>query len=163
MPAPGRAAAEHTCAVSSPSPPSGCRRRRRRRQPPPRCRAPSARPAFCHTQPGPHFASAVAPKPHGPAPAPEVVAGGAEHAGTLAGPRGSSRHCVTHPSRTRTFRSPLPALCVTLAAPNEQEVFACSAPLLTRRTNPIAREAGRAKSRKRRGGRRSKAVGSPVK
>lgn len=50
-------------------------------------------------------AAAAASGPRGPAPAPEVVAGGAEHAGMLAGQRGRSRRLGIHPSRYQTFRS----------------------------------------------------------
>lgn len=68
------------------------------RPPPP---PPPPTPARSPPRPGPLSATLnpahSAIRPHGPAPAPEVVAGGAEHAGTLTGPRGSSRHCVNSP------------------------------------------------------------------
>lgn len=113
----GRAAAEPTCAVP---------------------RAPSRRTTAVATLPprGPLYAApsrapsapaSETPEPRGSAPAPEVVAGSAEHAGTLAGPRGSSRRRGIRPSRTRTFRSAPPARCATPATANKQGEFACPA------------------------------------
>lgn len=98
-------------------------------------------------------AAAAAPGPRGPASAPEVVAGGAEHAGTLAGtlagPRGSSRRRGILPSRTRAFRSGRRARSVTPAAANEQGEFALPRPSAGRgnqsrprrgRTRQVAKE-----------------------
>lgn len=68
-----RAATERTCAES-------------------RCAAALFQPgalAATHARAPSARAAAAAPGHRGPAPAPEVVAGGAEHAGTLAGPRGA--------------------------------------------------------------------------
>lgn len=116
----GRAAAEPTCAG-------------------PRASGPGPL-AAALSPPGPPSAAPAAvpePGPHGSARAPEVVTGGAEHAGTLAGPRGSSRRCGIRPSRTRTFRSARPARCVTPAAANEQRASPRPAPPLARGTNPV--------------------------
>lgn len=124
----GRGAAEPTCAV-----PRGQGR--------PRAAAAAlSRPGLLSTAPGwtSSEPAPAPPEPCGPAPAPEVVAGDAEHVGTLVGPRTNSQGYGIRSSRTRTFRSAL-SVYMTSAAANEQEKFACSAPPLIKGTNRVAR------------------------
>lgn len=113
----GRCGAYLRCATG-PEPPYG---RRRHATSAPRG------PIYAAPSRAPSSPASEAPEPRGSAPAPEVVEGGAEHAGTLAGPRGSSRRRGIRPSRTRTFRSARPARCATPATANKQGEFACPA------------------------------------